>query len=155
MLKFHLLPVTSVEQIAEDAFGILLEIPAELRDTFVWEAGQHITVRRSVQGREERRPYSIVNAPGPGTGAIRLGVRVQPGGRVSGDLAATLRAGDPPTGQTVSVPCSTCQSTSFRRAGSSTVPLRNGVTMATVNPANRSPFDAIPKLRHPDGWSSK
>src|SRR5262249_8461294 len=39
-----------------------------------------------------------------------------------------------------SVPCSTCQSTSLRRAASSTSSLRNGVTSATVTPANCSPL---------------
>jgi ring-1,2-phenylacetyl-CoA epoxidase subunit PaaE len=49
-------------------------------------------VRRTIQGRDERRTYSIVTAPG--TGMLKLGVRTQTGGLMSGDLASNLRAGD-------------------------------------------------------------
>jgi hypothetical protein len=45
-----------------------------------------------------------------------------------------------PTGHRPCVPSATCQSTSFFSAASSTRPLRNGVTMATVSPANCSPL---------------
>src|SRR5262245_38848935 len=45
-----------------------------------------------------------------------------------------------PTGARQSVPCSTCQFTSFFNAVKSTSPPRKGVTSATVTPANCSPF---------------
>jgi len=92
MLKFHSLPVTSVERAAEDALCVTLEVPPALRDEFSHDAGQYVTVRRTIDGSEERRTYSIVSAPGGN--AIRLGVRIQPGGRVSQDLADSLRRGD-------------------------------------------------------------
>lgn len=92
MLKFHPLPVTSVERAAEDALCLTLAVPPALRDEFSHDAGQFVTVRRTIGGQEERRTYSIVSAPGEG--AIRLGVRIQPGGRVSQDLAHSLRPGD-------------------------------------------------------------
>lgn len=44
-----------------------------------------------------------------------------------------------PHGARASVPCSTCQSTSLPSASQSMSPDLNGVTMATVTPANRSP----------------
>jgi ring-1,2-phenylacetyl-CoA epoxidase subunit PaaE len=92
MLKFHPLTVTSLERAAEDAVCISLAVPAHLADDFAFHAGQYVTVRRTVGGREERRTYSIVTAPG---GAImKLGVRVQPNGRMSGELGGVLRAGE-------------------------------------------------------------
>jgi len=51
-----------------------------------------------------------------------------------------------PTGQTVGVPWAMCHSTSFRSAGSSTEPSRNGVIKATLQPANIEPFVAMPPL---------
>jgi ring-1,2-phenylacetyl-CoA epoxidase subunit PaaE len=92
MLKFHPLTVTSLERAADDAVCISLAVPAHLADDFAFHAGQYVTVRRTVGGREERRTYSIVSAPG---GAImKLGVRVQPNGRMSGELGGVLRAGE-------------------------------------------------------------
>jgi ring-1,2-phenylacetyl-CoA epoxidase subunit PaaE len=92
VLNFHPLKVTAVEQVAEDAACVTVEIPSVLRDEFAFHAGQYVTVRRMIEGREERRTYSIVTAPGGG--ALKLGIRLQPGGRMSGELGSTLRAGD-------------------------------------------------------------
>ncbi|HEY2780769.1 MAG TPA: 2Fe-2S iron-sulfur cluster-binding protein [Steroidobacteraceae bacterium] len=91
-LSFHPLKVVSVERAAEDATCVTVEVPRTLRETFAHHAGQYVTVRRTIQGRDERRTYSIVTAPG--TGMLKLGVRTQTGGLMSGDLASNLRAGD-------------------------------------------------------------
>jgi ring-1,2-phenylacetyl-CoA epoxidase subunit PaaE len=92
MLNFHPLRVAAVERVADDAAGVTLEIPAALRDAFAFQAGQYVTVRRVIDGREERRTYSIVTAPG--RAAFKLGIRHQLGGRMSGDLASKLRPGE-------------------------------------------------------------
>jgi ring-1,2-phenylacetyl-CoA epoxidase subunit PaaE len=93
MLEFHSLKVAAVERIAEDAACLTVEIPSALRDAFAFHAGQYVTVRRMIEGREERRTYSIVTAPGGGV--LKLGIRLQLGGRMSGELASKLRPGDP------------------------------------------------------------
>jgi ring-1,2-phenylacetyl-CoA epoxidase subunit PaaE len=92
MLNFHPLKVTAVERVAEDATCVTVEIPAALRDAFAFHAGQYVTVRRMIEAREERRTYSIVTAPGGG--ALKLGIRLQLGGRMSGELASNLRPGE-------------------------------------------------------------
>jgi ring-1,2-phenylacetyl-CoA epoxidase subunit PaaE len=91
-LSFHPLKVSSVERVADDATCVTVDIPASLSEAFTHHAGQYVTVRRKINEREELRTYSIVTAPGGS--ALKLGVRVQTGGRVSGDIAANLRAGD-------------------------------------------------------------
>lgn len=91
-LNFHPLEVVSVERTAEDAVCLTLAIPAALRERFSHHAGQYVTVRRPIDGVEERRTYSIVTAPGGSV--MRLGVREQTGGRMSRELAGRLRAGD-------------------------------------------------------------
>jgi ring-1,2-phenylacetyl-CoA epoxidase subunit PaaE len=91
-LSFHPLKVSSVERVADDATCVTVDIPVSLRETFAHHAGQYVTVRRKINEREELRTYSIVTAPGGSS--LKLGVRVQTGGRVSGDIAANLRAGD-------------------------------------------------------------
>jgi len=92
MLSFHPLKVTAVERVADDAACVTVEIPATLREEFAHDAGQYVTVRRMIEGREERRTYSIVTAPGGG--ALKLGIRLQSRGRMSGELASKLRPGD-------------------------------------------------------------
>ncbi|MGO9513056.1 MAG: 2Fe-2S iron-sulfur cluster-binding protein [Steroidobacteraceae bacterium] len=92
MLSFHPLKVTSVDRIAEDAVCMTLAIPDTLREKFDFDAGQYVTVRRVIGGREERRTYSIVTPPGGC--ALRLGVREQFGGRMSHELATQIRRGD-------------------------------------------------------------
>ncbi len=64
MLSFHPLKVAAVERIAEDAVCVTLAIPQLLREKFRFDAGQYVTVRRMIDGREERRTYSIVAASG-------------------------------------------------------------------------------------------
>jgi ring-1,2-phenylacetyl-CoA epoxidase subunit PaaE len=91
-LSFHPLKVTSVERAAEDATCVTVEVPAALRETFAHRAGQYVTVRRTIADRDERRTYSIVTPPG--TNTLRLGIRTQTGGLMSGDLASNLRPGD-------------------------------------------------------------
>jgi ring-1,2-phenylacetyl-CoA epoxidase subunit PaaE len=91
-LSFHPLKVTAVERAAEDATCVTVEVPAALRETFAHHAGQYVTVRRTINDRDERRTYSIVTAPGGS--ALKLGIRRQTGGLMSGDLAANLRPGD-------------------------------------------------------------
>jgi ring-1,2-phenylacetyl-CoA epoxidase subunit PaaE len=92
MYNFHPLKVTAVERAAEDAACVTVEIPAALRDAFAFHAGQYVTVRRTIEGREERRTYSIVTAPGGGE--FKLGIRHQAQGRMSAELSVKLRPGD-------------------------------------------------------------
>jgi ring-1,2-phenylacetyl-CoA epoxidase subunit PaaE len=92
MLNFHPLKITAVERVAEDAACVTVEIPVALRDAYAFHAGQYVTVRRMIEGREERRTYSIVTAPGGAS--LKLGIRHQSHGRMSGELASRLRAGD-------------------------------------------------------------
>jgi len=91
-MRFHTLKVIGIEPTAEDAVCVSLAVPPAERAAFEFRAGQYLTVRRALNGRIEQRTYSIVNAPG---GALlRLGVRVQPHGRMSRELAQRLRPGD-------------------------------------------------------------
>ena len=89
-MKFHPLTVLSVQPTASDASVITLSVPDELRETFAFKAGQYVSVRRQLEGKEESRTYSIASAPG--AKVIKLGVRGQ--GRMSQDLNRVLKQGD-------------------------------------------------------------
>ncbi len=92
MLRFHPLVITQRAEIAEDAVALTFAVPPALRDDFRFQAGQHVAIRREVNGQEERRTYSIVNPEG--AESIAIGVRVQKDGRMSEDLARDAKAGD-------------------------------------------------------------
>jgi ring-1,2-phenylacetyl-CoA epoxidase subunit PaaE len=92
VLTFHPLEVTAVDRVAEDAVCVRLALPEALRGHFKHDAGQYVTLRRVIDGREERRTYSIVTPPG--AAELRIGVREQTGGRMSRDLATRLSPGE-------------------------------------------------------------
>jgi ring-1,2-phenylacetyl-CoA epoxidase subunit PaaE len=92
--------VARVDRLCADAAAVTFDVPAELADDFAYRAGQSLTVRRLVDGRDERRSYSISS---PAGAAPRIGVREVPGGALSSWLVRAVRPGDlldvlPPTG---------------------------------------------------------
>ena len=98
--RFHELAVARVDQLCDDAVAVSFEVPAELADMFRFRPGQSLTLRRMIDGRDERRSYSICSAAGQ---PLRIGVREVPGGAISGWLVREVRPGDrievqPPAG---------------------------------------------------------
>lgn len=101
MLRFHPLNVSAVSPEAEDAVCVTLDVPAGLRDEFRSQAGQHIVVRAQIDGAEQRRTYSLLNAAGELP--LRIAVRTHPHGQLSRHIAQNVRPGDsldvmPPNG---------------------------------------------------------
>ncbi|MFF7308985.1 1,2-phenylacetyl-CoA epoxidase subunit PaaE [Streptomyces sp. NPDC008137] len=88
---FHRLRVAAVQPLCEDAAAVSFDIPAELAEEFAFEPGQSLTLRRDIDGRDERRSYSICSPAGT---APRIGVRVVPGGLFSSWLVRDVRPGD-------------------------------------------------------------
>ena len=84
-LSFHPLTIASREPLADDAICLSLAVPPDLAPDYRFEPGQHVALRAMLGGREVRRTYSIVSAPG--SGVLRLGIRVQPAGGLSHYLA--------------------------------------------------------------------
>lgn len=88
---FRPLRVAAVEPLCADAAALTLEIPGRLAEEFAFLPGQSLTVRREIDGRDERRSYSICSPAGT---APRIGVRVVPGGVFSSWLVHDVRPGD-------------------------------------------------------------
>jgi ring-1,2-phenylacetyl-CoA epoxidase subunit PaaE len=89
---FHRLTVAGVERITEDAVAITFAVPEDLRDKYVHQPGQHLTVRCELAGDDVRRNYSICS-PATG-GTLRIGVKRLAGGAFSTYAFETLRPGD-------------------------------------------------------------
>ncbi|MEV0388881.1 1,2-phenylacetyl-CoA epoxidase subunit PaaE [Nonomuraea sp. NPDC050643] len=87
---FHPLTVAAVDRLCEDAAAITFDVPGELRDAYAFRAGQSLTLRRFVDGREHRRSYSIC---APAGAAPRIGVREIPDGLFSSWLVREVTPG--------------------------------------------------------------
>ncbi|WP_149822973.1 1,2-phenylacetyl-CoA epoxidase subunit PaaE [Streptomyces tailanensis] len=88
---FHFLRVADVRPLCADAVAVGFDIPAELAEEFAFTPGQSLTLRREIEGRDERRSYSICSPVGA---SPRIGVRVVPGGLFSSWLVNDVRPGD-------------------------------------------------------------
>ncbi|WP_433331220.1 1,2-phenylacetyl-CoA epoxidase subunit PaaE [Spirillospora sp. CA-294931] len=88
---FHRLRIAAVESLCQDAAAVTFEIPGALAAEFAFAPGQTLTLRREIDGRDERRSYSICS---PAGGPLRIGVRVVPDGLFSSWLVNGVRPGD-------------------------------------------------------------
>ncbi|MFE1079107.1 1,2-phenylacetyl-CoA epoxidase subunit PaaE [Nocardiopsis alba] len=88
---FHRLRVASVERLCEDAVAVAFDVPDHLAEVFDFAPGQSLTLRREVDGMEERRSYSICAPVGE---APRVGVRLVADGLFSTWLVREVRPGD-------------------------------------------------------------
>src|SRR6266545_6215950 len=92
MSRFHSLSIARVERETRDAVAITFAVPAQLADAFRFEAGQHLTLRTTIEGQDVRRSYSICSAQHEG--ALRIAVKRNPQGTFSCWANERLKAGD-------------------------------------------------------------
>ena len=90
---FHTVTVRRVVYETADARTFVLDVPEELRDGFVYRAGQFVTVRVHLDGSPLLRCYSMSSAPEVDE-APAVTVKRVPGGAVSGWLVERVRTGD-------------------------------------------------------------
>ncbi|OSY42577.1 hypothetical protein CP981_37155 [Streptomyces platensis] len=100
---WYRLPVADVTHLTDDTVAITLHVPPPLADTFALRAGQHVTVRQVLNGRELRRSYSVCLPPRWRSGLRLVVKRLGPGGFAEYATTA-LTVGDilelgPPTGE--------------------------------------------------------
>jgi ring-1,2-phenylacetyl-CoA epoxidase subunit PaaE len=88
---FHRLAVSDVTRLCDDAVSVGFDVPPALSGAYAFRAGQSLTLRRVVDGRDERRSYSICAPEGA---APRIGVREVPDGLFSRWLVRDVRPGE-------------------------------------------------------------
>jgi len=101
-VHFHKVKIRDVRKETDDCVSIGFDIPEELAGNFVFKEGQNITFRKTIDGAEIRRSYSICSAPHEGM--LRVAVKKVAGGLFSRFANEQLKAGDeievlPPTGK--------------------------------------------------------
>ena len=93
MSDFHTLQVSRIDRLTDQAVKVTLSIPDELSDSFSFLPGQYITLDVDVAGEKVRRSYSLCSAPST-QGAISVGVKEIPNGKVSPVLNRQIKVGD-------------------------------------------------------------
>ena len=101
-IHFHKLKVKEIRRETADCVSIRFEIPPELKDSFLFQHGQNLTIKKKINGEEARRSYSICSAPFENE--LRVAVKKVDGGAFSIFANEALKAGDeldvlPPTGK--------------------------------------------------------
>ena len=99
---FHSLRIKSITPDTDEAVIVSFDVPAALQNNFQFTQGQHLTLRTQLNGKEERRSYSICS--GVDDGELRIGVRHVSGGVMSSWINQSLKTDDsidvlPPEGR--------------------------------------------------------
>jgi ring-1,2-phenylacetyl-CoA epoxidase subunit PaaE len=88
---FHSLRVKSITPDTDEAVIVSFDVPSALQTDFAFTQGQHLTLRTRLNGKEERRSYSICS--GVDDGDLRIGVRHVSGGVMSSWINKDLQLG--------------------------------------------------------------
>lgn len=102
MIHFHSLQVKKIQRETEDCVSISFEVPKELEDIFQFKQGQNLTIRKILNGEEQRRNYSICTSPFDNE--LKVAVKKVDGGVFSTYANEQVKNGDflevmPPTGE--------------------------------------------------------
>ncbi|WP_026354149.1 1,2-phenylacetyl-CoA epoxidase subunit PaaE [Massilia niastensis] len=91
MSKFYPLTVAKVKHETRDAIAVTFEVPPDLKDTFAYRQGQHLTLRAMIEGEDVRRSYSICSAVQDDL--LRVAIKRTPGGMFSSWANESLQPG--------------------------------------------------------------
>jgi len=60
---FYYLTINKIEKVTSDTVKVILDVPVDLKSTFNFIPGQYINFLIEINGKEERRSYSICSGP--------------------------------------------------------------------------------------------
>ena len=140
MSQFHKLTVKEIKKETNNAVTIAFEVPNNLKDTFLFKAGQYITLKTNLNGNEIRRDYSLCVPPK--SNELKVAVKEVEGGTFSSYANNQLKAGDvlevaPPKGRFIFEPDATKTKTiAAFAAGSGITPILSIITCALAEDTN-------------------
>lgn len=129
--RFHNLTIKDIRKETEDAVSIALEVPEELKNAYLYQAGQHLNFKAIINGEEVRRSYSICTADFENE--LRVAIKMQPFGKFSTYANTELKTGDSvevmtPSGVfTYSIDENTAKSFLFFAGGSGVTPIMSHI----------------------------
>lgn len=92
MAKFHSLNVSKITRPTDDAVAVTFDVPEELQETFAFIQGQHLTLKKDIQGEDTRRSYSICACPIDEE--LTVAIKKLEGGKFSTYANEELQVGD-------------------------------------------------------------
>ncbi len=91
-MEFYAIKIRQVTPETPDTVTLEFDIPENLKETFMYKEGQHVTIRIHKDGHEIRRSYSMSSSPLENRLAVT--VKKVAGGLVSTYLHDSVKAGD-------------------------------------------------------------
>ena len=92
MSQFHKLTIKNIHKETNKSVTISFDVPQELKETFVFKAGQYITLKTTINGNEVRRDYSLCSSPK--SGDLKVAVKEVKDGTFSAYANKQLKTGD-------------------------------------------------------------
>ncbi|MFD0834718.1 2Fe-2S iron-sulfur cluster-binding protein [Mariniflexile aquimaris] len=107
MSTFHKLSIKNIKKEANNAISIAFNVPENLKDTYAFIAGQYVTIKANLNGKEVRRDYSLCESPK--SGELKIAIKAVQDGAFSSYANYKLRVGDvlevaPPKGHFIFEP---------------------------------------------------
>ncbi|QDO93136.1 ferredoxin--NADP reductase [Formosa sediminum] len=91
-MAFHKLAIQDINKETAAAVTISFDVPSSLKEKFSFKAGQYITLKTEIDGKDIRRDYSICTSPKSGT--LTVAVKAIENGLFSKYANTTLKVGD-------------------------------------------------------------
>ncbi|MFX0556005.1 2Fe-2S iron-sulfur cluster-binding protein [Maribacter sp. CXY002] len=141
MADFHSLTVKQIKKLTPSSVAVTFDIPKELLQKFTFTAGQYITIKKEIKGKELRRAYSISSSPKKDS--ITVGIKKVDRGGFSDYANTKLQAGDvldimEPEGRFVFKPTHDVQNIAAFAAGSGITPIMSiARSVLDSNPKNK------------------
>lgn len=126
MTQFYPLRVRNIKSLTPDSVAVTLDVPKDLIQTFAFSAGQYITIKMDLKGKELRRAYSISSSPRKNN--LTIGIKKVDKGGFSAYANTRLKEGDsldvmPPEGRFVFRPGGSPKNIAAFAAGSGITPI--------------------------------
>jgi ring-1,2-phenylacetyl-CoA epoxidase subunit PaaE len=92
MSSFHPLKIKNILKEASRAISVTFDVPENLKPSFQFKAGQYITLKKTINGNELRRDYSISSSPK--SGELKVAIKEVKDGTFSSYANNELKIGD-------------------------------------------------------------
>ena len=92
MSGFHKLTINTITKETAKAISLSFDVPQALKDTFIFTAGQYVTLKTTINNKEVRRDYSLCSSPN--SGIIKVAIKEVKDGTFSSYANANLKTGD-------------------------------------------------------------
>ena len=92
MAEFHNIKIADVYKETKDTSVVTFDIPERLQDVFKFIQGQHLTLKKEINGEDVRRSYSLCSSPIENQ--WKVAIKQIPGGTFSTYANTNLKVGD-------------------------------------------------------------